>query len=91
MPQKKIPWSLKTRALQTVSMNFEMLCYGSKYAKGTKALAHYIHTEGYKDIEGPFADWPSSMLQDVIEALYRSATQFGILNYIYYKLFTNLA
>ena len=71
MPQKKNPSSLKSHALKAVSMNFEMICYGSKYAKGTKALANFIHTEEYKEIEGPFADWPSTMLQDIIAALYR--------------------
>ena len=83
MPQKKSPQSLKTRALKTVTMNFEMLCYGSNYAKGTKALANYIHSEDYKDIEGPFADWPSSMLQDIISALYR----WDICQSIHCKLF----
>ena len=71
MPSRRNPTSLKGRALQTVCLNFESLCYGTNYAKGSKALADFIHTEGFKDIKGPFADWPSSMLQDLIAALYR--------------------
>ena len=71
MPARRNPTSLKDRAQQIVCLNFEALCYGTKYAKGTKALADYIHTERFKEIEGPFADWPSPMLQDLIAALYR--------------------
>ena len=65
-------------ALDTVSLNLEMICYGTKYSKGTKALAHYIHTEGYKEIEGPFTDWPASLLQELILALYRCCSMCNI-------------
>jgi hypothetical protein len=71
MPLRRNPTSLKDRSLKAVTLNFEMLCYGTKYVKGSKALAEYIHTEGYKDIEGPFTDWPSTMLQELLAALYR--------------------
>jgi len=71
MPVKRSPNSLKNNALHAITLNFEMLCYGTTYSKGTKDLANYIHTEGYKKICGPFVDWPSSMLQDIIAALYR--------------------
>jgi hypothetical protein len=71
MPVRRSPTSLKTKALQAITLNFEILCYGRNYAKGSKALANYIHTEGYKKIVGPFVDWPSSMLQDIISAIYR--------------------
>ena len=71
MPVRRSPNSLKNKALQAITLNFETLCYGTNYGKGTKALANYIHTEGYKNIGGPFVDWPSSMLQDMIAAIYR--------------------
>ena len=71
MPMRRSPMTLKNVALKAVTLNFEMLCYGSKYSKGTKELANYIHTEGFKKIEGPFADWPSSLLQEIVAALYR--------------------
>ena len=70
MPLRRSPASLKSKALQSVCLNLEMICYGKKYVKGSKALADYIHSEGYKQIPGPFADWPSAMLQDLIAGIY---------------------
>lgn len=71
MPLRRNPRTLKLHAYQSVMDNFEMLCYGRKYAKGTKELAAYIDNEGYKEIGGPFSLWPTGMLQDLLEALYR--------------------
>jgi len=71
MPLRRHPLTLKYYALQNIINNFEILCYGRKYAKGSKELAAYIDNEGYKEVRGPFADWPSAMLQDLMDALYR--------------------
>ena len=71
MPNRRDPASLKCQSLQSICLNFETICYGPKYSKGSSALNKYIYSEGYKEVEGPFADWPSVMLRELIDGLYR--------------------
>lgn len=68
MPKKPSPLSLKQYALSEVSMHCELICYGMK--KGSKELAKYIHEEHYNSIEGPFVDWPSSLLEELAMKIY---------------------
>jgi hypothetical protein len=82
MPVRRHPRTLKLLAFQSVIDHFEMICYGRKFAKGTKALATYIDKEGYKAVSGPFSLWPTGMLQDLLEALYRYCS--SIKTFIYF-------
>ena len=50
MPKRPSPQSLKKYALKEVALNCEKICYGHK--KGSKELAHFIHSEGFCDVEG---------------------------------------
>ena len=71
MPSRRDPASLKSQSLQSICLNLETICYGPKYPKGSLALTKYIYSEEFKDVEGPFTDWPSMMLGDLIDGLYR--------------------
>ena len=68
MPTRPSPSSLKQKALNSVATYLELICYG--HTKGSKDQARFIHTEGYLDTDGPFVDWPTSLLKDLSKAIY---------------------
>ena len=70
MPTKPSPQSLKTCALKEVSLHCEWICYG--YKKGSKELAKYIHNEGFLEVDGPFKDWPPSLLDELAHNIYKT-------------------
>ena len=47
------------------------ICYGA--AKGTKELHRLIETDAITEYDSPFREWPSSLLADLSDAIYRAA------------------
>ena len=84
MPKKPSPKSLKDCALKEVSLNIEYLCYGLH--KGSKELAKSIHDEDFLDIEGPFIDWPPTLLEEIVNSVYHNRSGQTITELLYLKV-----
>ena len=69
MPCRPSPRSLRQTSLNAVAHNFESICYGA--AKGTKELHRLIETDTITQYDSPFREWPSSLLADLSDAIYR--------------------
>ena len=69
MPCRPSPRSLRQASLDAVARNFESICYGA--ARGTKELHRLIETDAITQYDSPFCEWPSSLLADLSDAIYR--------------------
>ena len=69
MPCRPSPRSLRQASLDAVAHNFESICYGA--AKGTKELHRLIESDAITQYDSPFGEWPSSLLADLSDAIYR--------------------
>ena len=69
MPCRPSPRSLRQASLDAVARNFESICYGA--ARGTKELHRLIETDTITQYDSPFVEWPSSLLCDLSDAIYR--------------------
>ena len=69
MPCRPSPRSLRQASLDAVARNFESICYGA--ARGTKELHRLIETDAITQYDSPFGEWPSSLLADLSDAIYR--------------------
>ena len=69
MPCRPSPRSLRQVSLDAVARNYEAICYGA--AKGTKELHRLIETDAITQYDSPFEEWPSALLADLSDAIYR--------------------
>jgi len=69
MPSLPSATSLRSRAMAVVAKNYELLCYGCKARHQMNRLLN-SDGEDYKKVPGPFFDLPSSLLEDIIQAVY---------------------
>lgn len=69
MPCRPSPRSLRQESLDAVALHLESICYGA--ARGTKELHRLIETDAITQYDSPFREWPSSLLGDLSDAIYR--------------------
>ncbi|XP_075219128.1 uncharacterized protein LOC142323417 isoform X3 [Lycorma delicatula] len=66
MPRKRQPNTLVRSCLDTITLSFDLLCYGIQDLEEMKNL---LANDTYRNIKGPFTDWPGSILYEIFEAI----------------------
>ena len=63
--------SLRYFSMKTIGMNYEKICYGCNSKLEMNYLLDVDNDEesGYRDYPGPFLDFPSSVLEDLVWAM----------------------
>eukprot|EP00092_Neocalanus_flemingeri_P048628 GFUD01055542.1.p1 GENE.GFUD01055542.1~~GFUD01055542.1.p1 ORF type:complete len:481 (+),score=77.20 GFUD01055542.1:123-1565(+) len=71
MPVKPSPPSLKRLCMETISSQYQLICYGCTSRTQMNQLLNADEDEGgYLDIPGPFTDLPSSLLEELVQVIY---------------------
>ncbi|XP_057376371.1 uncharacterized protein LOC130697487 [Daphnia carinata] len=66
MPRLNQPLSMRKRALQSLAQHFPVVCYGTT---PTHTLADLIEDGSYLNIKGPFTQWPSDLLEEMLQTV----------------------
>ena len=70
MPVRPTAPTLRLRCMQTISSKYELICYGCvERVQMNKLLDADGDESGYRDIPGPFTNFPSSLLEDLLEVV----------------------